>query len=103
MHPIAWQFEKKTGQWCVMDWQYSEIYEGLYQAGTPLQRREHRYGRRRTEVYVYELNLEAMTQKNVTTKTVRKIRRVTWKELLACDPGILGATLVFPRCGSSRK
>ena len=79
-HPCKWQIEDR-GMWQDMDNRYQKKFEASYRTGSPEAEFTHKYGRERRSSYQYHIRFDLMTQTNLTTSTVRKIRRVPWQEL----------------------
>ena len=67
--------------WQDMDSRYQKKCEASYRIGDVEAEYTHKYGRQRTSSYQYHIRFDRMTQTNLTTSTVRKIRRVPWQEL----------------------
>ena len=74
---FVWEYEgDEPGTWSDMGKAFSDIHNNAVDNGHRRLKYDCRYGPKKSKVYHYHTDLFQMRQKNLTTGTVRKIRRL---------------------------
>ena len=75
---VTWEYTNSTGdEWRSMDRSYSQQHEEHFNRGDLTFEYDFKFGKHKRKVYEYVVDFVDMTQTNITTGTVRRIRRRT--------------------------